>query len=85
MSEFSRILFGYILGIAAIGMFEDAFAGSGGIAISMLVIIASVIDKLDQVVEYELSAEYLIDDSYSEGDQYGLQEGDFQESVQILY
>jgi O-antigen ligase len=42
----AKVLFGYMAGIAAIGMFEGAFSGSGGIAVTMLLLTVSLIDRM---------------------------------------
>jgi O-antigen ligase len=54
MTDFSRVAFGYMIGITAIGMFEGAFAGAGGIAVCMLMIVTAMIDRLSQMTEEEI-------------------------------
>jgi len=54
MTDFSRVAFGYMIGITAIGMFEGTFAGAGGIAVCMLMIVTAMIDRLSQMTEQEI-------------------------------
>lgn len=53
MADFSRVVFGYMLGISAMNVFESSLAGAGGIAITMLMIITVMIDKLKQMTQEE--------------------------------
>ena len=54
MTDFSRVAFGYMIGITAIGMFEGTFAGAGGIGVCMLMIVTAMIDRLSQITEQEI-------------------------------
>ena len=47
--EFAGVANGYMLGIAAMGMFEGVFATAGGVGIFMLMVITTMIDRLDQM------------------------------------
>lgn len=51
LSDYSRTLLGYMLALCAVGMFEGAFAGAGGIAVTMLILVASAIDRLTRLLD----------------------------------
>jgi O-antigen ligase len=53
LAVFSRVALGYILGICVMNMFEGSLAGAGGISVTMLLIIAVMIDKLGQMIQEE--------------------------------
>jgi len=57
LADFSRVALGYILGICVMNMFEGSLAGAGGISVTMVLIIAVMIDKLKQIMQEESSCE----------------------------
>jgi O-antigen ligase len=53
MTEYSHVAFGYMIGLIAIGMFEGAFSSAGGVATVILVIVATLIDKLKNMTDMQ--------------------------------
>ncbi len=49
LGDFSRISLGYMLGITAICMFENSITSSSGVAVFMLILITSLIDRIRQM------------------------------------
>jgi O-antigen ligase len=66
-AEYSRVLLGYILAMVVMGMVEGVFSTAGGIGTCMLVIVATLIDRLSQIIEYDTEYAYpLNEDEYPE-------------------
>ena len=49
MGEYSRVALGYMLGITAISMFENSISAASGVAVFMLIVITSLIDRITQM------------------------------------
>ena len=91
MGEYSRIALGYMLGMTAIGLFENSFASSSGIAVFMLMVIAALIDRIGQIgdqysydtLDYEDGA-FEQEDGLMTDDWYQSEESD-SEDTHVLY
>lgn len=74
ISEYSRILFGYLLGIAAMGLVEGVFSTASGIGTSMLIIVTTLMDRMDFLIKQEqmdnLVNYYCLFDGSEENPQY---------------
>jgi O-antigen ligase len=69
MEEYSRVALGYMLGITAISMYENAISTASGVAIFMLMVVTALIDRISQMGD-----QYLYD-TYAEGDDLMIGDG----------
>jgi len=74
IGDFARIAFGYMLGIAAMNMMESSLAGPGRISVTMLLIMAVMVDRLKQIIQEQSCYEYIDDNQLLEVNHEGFTE-----------
>lgn len=84
MGEYSRVALGYMLGITAISMFEITIATSSGVAVFMLMVITTLIDRISQMGDQYFYDTFDQEDEFMTDNWYQSQESDSEEAY-VLY